>query len=65
MYSVHPRAGERYYLRVLLLYVTVAKSYEDIRTVKEKLCEAFMQPACVVVFWLTTRNGTDVLRKVH
>ncbi len=46
MSSVHPRAGERYYLRVLLLYVRGATSYEDIRTVKGELCETF-HAACL------------------
>ncbi len=46
IYSVHPRAEERYYLRVLLLYVRGGKSYEDIHTVKGELCETF-QAACL------------------
>ncbi len=46
MYSVHPRAGERYYLRVLLLYVTGAQSYEDIRTFDGEICDTF-RAACL------------------
>ncbi len=40
------KSRERYYLRVLLLYVKGAKSYEDVRTVKEQLCETF-HAACL------------------
>lgn len=32
MYHVSPSDGERYYLRLLLLHVNGAKSFEDIRT---------------------------------
>ncbi len=46
MYSVLPRAAERYYLRVLFLHVSGATSYEDIRTVKGELRETF-HAACL------------------
>ena len=32
LYYVHPSVGERYYLRILLMNVKGARSYEDIRT---------------------------------
>ena len=40
-YSAHPREGERYYLRRLLFYVRGAKSFEEVRTVNDQLCETF------------------------
>jgi hypothetical protein len=32
MYFVHPSSGERYYLRMLLLVVKGAQSYDSVRT---------------------------------
>ncbi len=40
-----PREGERYFLRLLLLHVTGAKSYDDMRTVDGDVCSSFRQ-AC-------------------
>ncbi|XP_074298622.1 uncharacterized protein LOC141629539 [Silene latifolia] len=38
---VHPTAGERYYLRLLLNIVKGPKSYEEIRTVNHRVCPTF------------------------
>ncbi len=40
-----PREGERYFLRLLLLHVTGAKSFVDMRTVDGEVCSSFRQ-AC-------------------
>ncbi len=45
MYTVSPREGERYFLRLLLLHVTGAKSFVDMRTVDGEVCSSFRQ-AC-------------------
>ena len=47
IYSATPRQGERYYLRMLLLKVKGAQSYEDLRTLTDgTVCESF-QEACL------------------
>ncbi|XP_057290909.1 uncharacterized protein LOC130613606 [Hydractinia symbiolongicarpus] len=43
MYSVSPRAGELFYLRMLLLHTCGAKSYEDLRTVDGNVAETFRE----------------------
>ncbi len=45
MYTVSPREGERYFLRLLLLHVTGVKSYADMRTVDGEVRSLFRQ-AC-------------------
>ncbi|KAJ1266692.1 hypothetical protein BS78_08G171500 [Paspalum vaginatum] len=45
LYYVHPSVGERCYLRMLLLVVTGACSYEDVRTYRGKIYATFRQ-AC-------------------
>ncbi len=45
MYTVSPREGERYFLRLLLLHVTEAESFLDMRTVDGEVCSSFRQ-AC-------------------
>ena len=45
MYFVHPAAGERYYLRILLTKVCGATSFEHLRTVQEILYPSFKE-AC-------------------
>ncbi len=45
MYTMSPREGERYFLRLLLLHVTGAKSFVDMRTVDGEVCSSFRQ-AC-------------------
>ncbi|KAJ1256522.1 hypothetical protein BS78_K009300 [Paspalum vaginatum] len=45
LYYVHPSVGERYYLRMLLLVVPGACSYEDIRTYRRTVYPTFKQ-AC-------------------
>jgi len=45
IYTVSPREGERYFLRMLLLHVKGATSYRNIRTVDGEECESFRQ-AC-------------------
>ncbi len=45
MYTVSPREGERYFLRLLFLHVTGAKSFVDMRTVYGEIYSSFLQ-AC-------------------
>ncbi len=45
MYTVSPREDETYFLRVLLLHITRAKSFADMRTVDGEVCSSFRQ-AC-------------------
>ncbi len=45
MYTVSPRKGERYFLRLRCLHVTGAKSFVDMRTVDGEVCSSFRQ-AC-------------------
>ncbi|KAJ1279261.1 hypothetical protein BS78_04G142100 [Paspalum vaginatum] len=45
LYYVHPSIGERYYLRMLLLVVTGARSYEEVRTYRGRVYATFRQ-AC-------------------
>ncbi len=45
IYTVSPREGERYFLRLLFLHVTGAKSHADMRTVDGKICNSFRR-AC-------------------
>ncbi len=45
MCTVSPREGERYFLHLLLLHATGAKSYDDVRTVDSEVCSSFRQ-AC-------------------
>nr|ADB85380.1 putative retrotransposon protein [Phyllostachys edulis] len=45
LYFVHPSVGEQYYLRMLLMLVKGAKSYEDIRTFQGILYSTFKE-AC-------------------
>ncbi|XP_057294730.1 uncharacterized protein LOC130623277 [Hydractinia symbiolongicarpus] len=43
MYSVSPRAGELFYLRMLLLHTRGVTSYEDLRTVDGNVAETFRE----------------------
>jgi len=45
MYTVHPRQGDIYYLRLMLLHVRGALSFSDLRTVNGQLCETY-KDAC-------------------
>ena len=46
VYFVAPRAGEKYYLRILLHHVPGAKSFEDLRTLPDGRVVATFQEAC-------------------
>ncbi|CAG8745237.1 12057_t:CDS:2, partial [Cetraspora pellucida] len=48
MYFVHPAAGERYYLRMLLSIVVDSTSFEDIRTINEITYHSFRE-ACIAL----------------
>ncbi|RGB42672.1 hypothetical protein C1646_682786 [Rhizophagus diaphanus] len=50
IYFVHPTAGERYYLRILLNVVCDAISFENLRIVNEKFYRTFKE-ACVRSFY--------------
>lgn len=41
LYFVHPSTGERYFLRMLLMIVKGAQSYEDIRTFQNVVHSTF------------------------
>ena len=41
MIYVHPTAGERFYLRTLLMVVRAPQSFEDLRTVNGEISETF------------------------
>ncbi|KAJ1264872.1 hypothetical protein BS78_08G035200 [Paspalum vaginatum] len=45
LYYIHPSVGERYYLRMLLLVVIGARSYEEVRTYRGRVYATFRQ-AC-------------------
>ena len=45
MYSVSPKEGERFYLRLLLLHRSGAKSFEELRTVDGTLYSSFREAA--------------------
>ncbi|KAG2659831.1 hypothetical protein PVAP13_1KG278905 [Panicum virgatum] len=45
LYYVHPSVGERYYLRMLLMTVRCAQSYEDVRTYNGRTYPTFKE-AC-------------------
>ncbi|CAH2016859.1 unnamed protein product [Acanthoscelides obtectus] len=45
LYFVHPREGERFYLRQLLLHKTGCRSFEDLRTVHGRTYETFRDAA--------------------
>ncbi len=47
MYTVSPRERERYFLRLLLLHVGGATSFDDVRTVDGVVCSSFRE-ACVL-----------------
>ena len=47
MYTVHPSAGERFYIRLLLCHVAGATSFEELRTLDDgEVCETFHQACC-------------------
>ncbi|ODM87033.1 ATP-dependent DNA helicase PIF1 [Orchesella cincta] len=45
MYAVSPKDMERYCLRLLLLHIPGARSFEDLRTINGTLCETFQDAA--------------------
>ncbi|UYV68762.1 hypothetical protein LAZ67_6000728 [Cordylochernes scorpioides] len=45
MCSVNPKDSERYHLRLLLLHVAGAQSFEDLRTVDDIVCSTFKEAA--------------------
>ena len=47
IYTVSPRAGECYYLRLLLNEVLGPTSFQDIRTFNNNICETYRE-ACLV-----------------
>jgi PIF1-like helicase len=46
MFYVGPTAGERFYLRTLLMVIRGPKSFDDLKTVNGETCESF-QEACL------------------
>ena len=62
MYSVSPTDPEKFVLRLLLLHVQEAKSYEDLRTVDGELCEIF-RTACIQLHLLA--DDTEYANAMH
>ncbi|CAG8582983.1 4231_t:CDS:2, partial [Acaulospora morrowiae] len=58
IYFVHPAAGERFFLQVLLTVVHGAKSFENLRTVNETTYETF-KDACNALGLLQDNNEWD------
>ena len=58
MYYIGPNAGELYYLRMLLLHVRGALSFEHLRTVDDEICESFKK-ACIELHLLEDDSEWD------
>ena len=58
MYSVNPSDSERFHLRMLLLHIAGAKSYEDLCTIDGHVAETF-QVACNLMGLLEDDNEWD------
>lgn len=61
---VHPSAGERYYLRMLLNVVKGATSFEDIRTVNGVLHPTF-RSACTALGLLGDAKEWEELQHIR
>ena len=48
MYFVHPSDTERFYLRMLLLYRRGCDSFEELRTINDKICGTFREACCEI-----------------
>ena len=55
IYNSHPKEGERYYLRILLLQVKGAKSFKDLRSHNGRVYPTF-QEACYSRGYITEEN---------
>ena len=65
MYSVHPSAGELYYLRLLLIVVPGAQSFECLRRASDgEVCSTFYEAAHRRGLIGTDTEWVDVLREV-
>lgn len=62
MYSVSPTELEKFYLRLLLLHIRGARSYEELRTVDGKLCDSFRE-ACIQLHLLA--DDTEYANAFH
>ncbi|CAB4416164.1 unnamed protein product [Rhizophagus irregularis] len=67
MYFVHPAAGERYYLRMLLNIVCGATSFEDLRTVQGIPYHSFKEALRPEILWEThiSALSDDILFQAH
>uniref|UniRef100_A0A914DCA3 ATP-dependent DNA helicase n=1 Tax=Acrobeloides nanus TaxID=290746 RepID=A0A914DCA3_9BILA len=45
MYTIHPKEGERFYLRLLLIHVKGAQSFDDLKTIEGDKKETFEEAA--------------------
>jgi hypothetical protein len=52
IYTVSPKDEERFYLRLLLTKIKGPKSFEDVRTVDDQICETFKE-ACLKLRLIT------------
>jgi hypothetical protein len=64
LYYVHPLAGERYYLRMLLLTIKGACDYDDLRRYNNVLYPTFKE-ACRAQGLLMIRNCTMLVMKLQ
>ena len=62
MYSVSPNDPEKFFLRLLLLHVQGARSYEDLRTIDGELSESF-RTACIQLHLLA--DDTEYANAMH
>jgi hypothetical protein len=58
MYAVSPKEGERYFLRLLLLHQRGARSFEELKTVDNILCNSFRE-ACLALNLLENDEEWD------
>ena len=65
MYFVTVKAGERFYLRLLLTAVKGATSFEDLQIYNGVTSPPFSKPVWHVVFWQMTMSGTNVLQRLQ
>ncbi|CAI2201237.1 861_t:CDS:2, partial [Funneliformis geosporum] len=55
LYMIQPIEGKRYYLRILLIHVTGATSFDNLKTVNKQICRTFKK-ACTYLGLLQNNN---------
>ena len=64
MYLVHPKNRERFYLRLLLLHVIGAQSFEDLRTFQNVIYPTFYKAAIARKLIQLMRNWINAYKKL-